>query len=95
MLGKCAGHLTSPDSSFYECSCVAAQRRESDGNAYFLLDPAAKALEGKHPLAATLHVVRPPSSSTAGWSRPSPGARSGSSGAVRHPHHEGNIFLLH
>jgi hypothetical protein len=33
---------------------VLERSAESDGNVYFLLDPAAKALEGKHPLAATL-----------------------------------------
>ena len=27
---------------------------EIDGNLYYLLDPAAQAIEGKHPLAATL-----------------------------------------
>ena len=30
------------------------RRAEIDGNAYYLLDPAARLLEGKHPLAATL-----------------------------------------
>ena len=30
------------------------RRGEIDGNLYFVLDPAAKALEGKHPLAAVL-----------------------------------------
>jgi hypothetical protein len=33
---------------------VAERSREIDGNLYFNLDPAAKALEGKQPLAATL-----------------------------------------
>jgi hypothetical protein len=33
---------------------VLERSREIDGNLYFVLDPAAKALEGKHPLAATL-----------------------------------------
>jgi hypothetical protein len=33
---------------------VLVRRREIDGNLYFVLDPAAKALEGKHPLAAVL-----------------------------------------
>ena len=30
------------------------RRGEIDGNLYFVLDPAAKALEGRHPLAAVL-----------------------------------------
>jgi hypothetical protein len=30
------------------------RRAEIDGNAYYLLDPAARLLEGKHPLAATI-----------------------------------------
>ena len=38
----------------YAAQLVLERRVESDGNVYFLLDPAAKALEGKHPLAATL-----------------------------------------
>jgi hypothetical protein len=38
----------------YAARLVLKRSAESDGNAYFLLDPAAKALEGKHPLAATL-----------------------------------------
>ena len=38
----------------YAARLVLERRVESDGNVYFLLDPAAKALEGKHPLAATL-----------------------------------------
>ncbi len=33
---------------------VLERSREIDGNLYFVLDPAAKALEGKHPLAAVL-----------------------------------------
>ena len=33
---------------------VLERRGEIDGNLYFVLDPAAKALEGKHPLAAVL-----------------------------------------
>src|SRR4051812_32824066 len=33
---------------------VLERRGEIDGNQYFVLDPAAKALEGKHPLAAVL-----------------------------------------
>jgi hypothetical protein len=33
---------------------VLERRGEIDGNVYFILDPAAKALEGKHPLAAVL-----------------------------------------
>jgi hypothetical protein len=33
---------------------VLARSREIDGNLYFVLDPAAKALEGKQPLAAAL-----------------------------------------
>jgi hypothetical protein len=33
---------------------VLERRAEIDGNAYYLLDPAARLLEGKHPLAATL-----------------------------------------
>jgi len=33
---------------------VRERRAEIDGNAYYLLDPAAGLLEGKHPLAATL-----------------------------------------
>ena len=33
---------------------VLERSREIDGNLHFVLDPAAKALEGKHPLAATL-----------------------------------------
>ena len=38
----------------YAARLVLERSAESDGNAYFLLDPAAKALEGKQPLAATL-----------------------------------------
>jgi hypothetical protein len=38
----------------YAARLVLERSVESDGNVYFLLDPAAKALEGKHPLAATL-----------------------------------------
>ena len=38
----------------YAARLVLERSTESDGNAYFLLDPAAKALEGKHPLAAML-----------------------------------------
>ena len=38
----------------YAARLVLERSAESDGNVYFLLDPAAKALEGKHPLAATL-----------------------------------------
>ena len=38
----------------YAARLVLERSAESDGNAYFLLDPAAKALEGKHPLAAML-----------------------------------------
>ena len=38
----------------YAARLVLERSTESDGNAYFLLDPAAKALEGKHPLAATI-----------------------------------------
>ena len=33
---------------------VLERRAEIDGNAYYLLDPAARLLEGKHPLAATI-----------------------------------------
>ena len=33
---------------------VLERRGEIDGNLYFVLDPAAKALEGKQPLAAVL-----------------------------------------
>ena len=33
---------------------VLERRGEIDGNLYFVLDPAAKALEGRHPLAAVL-----------------------------------------
>jgi hypothetical protein len=33
---------------------VPERRGEIDGNLYFVLDPAAEALEGKHPLAAVL-----------------------------------------
>jgi hypothetical protein len=33
---------------------VMARASEIDGNLYFLLDPAARLMEGKHPLAATL-----------------------------------------
>ncbi len=33
---------------------VLARASEIDGNMYFLLDPAAQLIEGKHPLAATL-----------------------------------------
>jgi hypothetical protein len=33
---------------------VLARAPEIDGNLYFLLDPAAQLIEGKHPLAATL-----------------------------------------
>ena len=33
---------------------VVARAQEIDGNLYFLLDPAAQLIEGKHPLAATL-----------------------------------------
>jgi hypothetical protein len=33
---------------------VLARAAEIDGNLYFLLDPAAQLIEGKHPLAATL-----------------------------------------
>ena len=33
---------------------VLERRAEIDGNGYYLLDPAARLLEGKHPLAATL-----------------------------------------
>jgi hypothetical protein len=33
---------------------VLERSREIDGNMYFVLDPAAKALEGKQPLAAVL-----------------------------------------
>src|SRR5208283_5481957 len=33
---------------------VLERRAEIDGNTYYLLDPAARLLEGKHPLAATL-----------------------------------------
>jgi len=33
---------------------VLARASEIDGNLYFLLDPAARLIEGKHPLAATL-----------------------------------------
>ncbi len=38
----------------YAARLVLGRSAESDGNVYFLLDPAAKALEGKHPLAASL-----------------------------------------
>jgi hypothetical protein len=38
----------------YAARLVLERSAENDGNAYFLLEPAAKALEGKHPLAATL-----------------------------------------
>jgi hypothetical protein len=33
---------------------VLARKSEIDGNMYYLLDPAAQLIEGKHPLAATL-----------------------------------------
>jgi hypothetical protein len=33
---------------------VLARAAEIDGNMYYLLDPAAQLIEGKHPLAATL-----------------------------------------
>ena len=33
---------------------VLSRPTEIDGNLYFLLDPSAQALEGNHPLAATL-----------------------------------------
>lgn len=33
---------------------VLARATEIDGNLFFLLDPAARLIEGKHPLAATL-----------------------------------------
>lgn len=35
-------------------SLVLQRRGELDGNLYYILDPAAKALEAKHPLAATI-----------------------------------------
>jgi hypothetical protein len=38
----------------YAARLVLDRSREIDGNLYFLLDPAAKALEAKQPLAATL-----------------------------------------
>ena len=38
----------------YAARLVLERSAESDGDAYFLLDPAAKTLEGKQPLAATL-----------------------------------------
>ena len=51
---------------------VLERSREIDGNLYFVLDPAAKALEGKHPLAATCWNAgawRPGSPTTAGSRR--------------------------
>ena len=38
----------------YAARFVLERSREIDGNLYFVLDPAAKALEGKQPLAAAL-----------------------------------------
>ena len=38
----------------YAAKLVLERSREIDGNLYFVLDPAAKALEGKQPLAAAL-----------------------------------------
>jgi hypothetical protein len=38
----------------YAARLVLERSREIDGNLYFVLDPAAKALEGKQPLAAVL-----------------------------------------
>lgn len=38
----------------YAARLVLERSAEIDGNAYFILDPAAKALESAHPLAATL-----------------------------------------
>ena len=38
----------------YAARLVLERSREIDGNLYFVLDPAAKALEGKQPLAAAL-----------------------------------------
>jgi hypothetical protein len=38
----------------YAARLVLERSAEIDGNAYFILDPAAKILESAHPLAATL-----------------------------------------
>ncbi len=38
----------------YAARLVMARAPEIDGNLYFLLDPAARLIEGKHPLAASL-----------------------------------------
>ncbi|MDH3770776.1 MAG: hypothetical protein OET79_07305 [Nitrospirota bacterium] len=38
----------------HAASLVLDRHAEIDGNLYFILDPAARELEGKHPLAATL-----------------------------------------
>src|SRR5271168_17530 len=43
MAGPCEG-----------CAVALSRSSEIDGNLYYLLDPAAQAIEGKHPLAATL-----------------------------------------
>lgn len=42
-----------PDQA-HAAQLVLARSPEIDGNLYFLLDPAAQLIEGKHPLAATL-----------------------------------------
>ncbi len=38
----------------YAARLILERSREIDGNLYFVLDPAARALEGKQPLAAAL-----------------------------------------
>jgi hypothetical protein len=42
-----------PDQA-HAAQLVLTRAPEIDGNLYFLLDPAAQLIEGKHPLAATL-----------------------------------------
>jgi hypothetical protein len=40
--------------AFHAAELVLSRRDEIDGNAYYLLDPVAQWLEGKHPVAAAL-----------------------------------------
>jgi hypothetical protein len=48
------GFLTEWPDQARAAQLVLARASEIDGNLYYLLDPAARLIEGKHPLAATL-----------------------------------------
>ena len=53
-LGSALGFFTEWPDQARAAQLVLARASEIDGNLYYLLDPTARLIEGKHPLAATL-----------------------------------------